>query len=66
PAAASPAAGVRIPGMADQVRTAFLSGMADMLWVCVGFGVLGGVLTLAFLPRRPQDVENHDEYAIAA
>jgi DHA2 family multidrug resistance protein-like MFS transporter len=66
PAAASPAAGVRIPGMADEVRTAFLSGMADMLWVCVGFGVLGGVLTLAFLPRRPQDVENHDEYAIAA
>jgi DHA2 family multidrug resistance protein-like MFS transporter len=71
PAASSPAAGVQIAGsspLLDTVRTAFVSGMADMLWVCVGFAVLGGVLTLIFLPRRAEDVEQSEsehEYVVA-
>jgi hypothetical protein len=63
PAAQSPAAGVQIAGsspLLDTVRTAFVSGMADMLWVCVGFAVAGGVLTLLFLPRRAEDVERSE------
>ncbi|MEV4319285.1 MFS transporter [Actinocrispum sp. NPDC049592] len=61
PAADSPAAGVHIaqgdPGLLAAVRSAFMSGMADMLWVCTGFAVVGGILTILFLPRRAEDVE---------
>ncbi|TCO65658.1 MFS transporter [Actinocrispum wychmicini] len=74
PATDSAAAGVQIahatgqPWLLDAVRNAFMSGMVDMLWVCVGFAVLGGVLTLMFLPRRPADVEQSEsehDYVVA-
>jgi len=41
----------------ETVRTAFVHGMDVMLAVCAGVAVLGIVLTLAFLPRRSEPVE---------
>jgi EmrB/QacA subfamily drug resistance transporter len=61
----SAAAGVRIPGMMDAVRDAFVHGMDSMLWVCSGFAVLGTLLTLAFLPRQPQDTEQSEHEYVA-
>jgi DHA2 family multidrug resistance protein-like MFS transporter len=66
PASDSAAAGVQVaratgqPWLLDAVRNAFMSGMADMLWVCVGFAAVGGLLTLMFLPRRAEDVERSE------
>jgi DHA2 family multidrug resistance protein-like MFS transporter len=62
----SAAAGVQVahatdsPALLDAVRSAFMSGMAEMLWVCVGFAVAGGLLTLIFLPHRAEDVERSE------
>lgn len=50
------AAGVRVPGLADAARGAFVHGMSGTLWACVGFAVLGAVLTVVFLPRDAEDV----------
>ncbi|MEV4533338.1 MFS transporter [Asanoa sp. NPDC049518] len=37
----------------DTVRTAFVSGMNQTLWVCVGFCALAAVVAFWLLPRRP-------------
>jgi MFS transporter, DHA2 family, multidrug resistance protein len=37
----------------DSARTAFVQGMATMLWACGGIAVASAVLALIFLPRRP-------------
>ncbi|WP_199429951.1 DHA2 family efflux MFS transporter permease subunit [Qaidamihabitans albus] len=56
------AAGVQVaeatgaPGLLASVRGAFVDGMSSTLWVCAAVAVLGAVLALAFLPRRPEDV----------
>ncbi|WP_236790694.1 DHA2 family efflux MFS transporter permease subunit [Amycolatopsis sp. GM8] len=50
------AVGVRVPGLADAARRAFVHGMNGTLWVCAAFAVLGAVLTVAFLPRTAEDV----------
>ncbi|RBM23099.1 MFS transporter [Prauserella sp. PE36] len=56
----SAAAGVQVareaPGLLGSVRDAFVSGMTATLWVSAAFAVAGVVLTLRFLPRRPEDV----------
>lgn len=58
----SAASGVRTaeitgaPGLLESVRAAFTSGMSITLWICAGAAALGVVLTLAFLPWRPEDV----------
>jgi MFS transporter, DHA2 family, multidrug resistance protein len=68
----SAAAGAQVaagqPALLQSVKTAFMSGMADMLWVCVAFAVIGGLLTLIFLPRRAEDVEQSEsehDYVVA-
>lgn len=35
-----------------EVRTAFVTGLAQLAWVAAGMAVLGAVLTLLFLPAR--------------
>jgi MFS transporter, DHA2 family, multidrug resistance protein len=35
----------------DEVRTAFVNGMDQMLWTCGGIAIVAAVLGLAFLPR---------------
>jgi EmrB/QacA subfamily drug resistance transporter len=35
----------------DEVRTAFVNGMDQMLWTCGGIAIIAAVLGLAFLPR---------------
>ncbi|OLF15071.1 MFS transporter [Actinophytocola xanthii] len=40
------------PELLLDVRTAFVDGFGQMLWVAAGLAVLGAVLTLAFLPAR--------------
>jgi EmrB/QacA subfamily drug resistance transporter len=42
--------------LADSVRAAFVHGMDLLLWTCGGLAVIGGVLALAFLPRRARPV----------
>jgi len=37
----------------DEVRTAFMSGLDTMLWVCGGIALASAILALIFLPRRP-------------
>jgi MFS transporter, DHA2 family, multidrug resistance protein len=37
----------------DSVRTAFVQGMDTMLWACAGIALVGAVLAVSFLPRRP-------------
>ena len=36
----------------ESVRSAFVAGMDQALWISAGFAVAGIVLGLAFLPRR--------------
>jgi DHA2 family multidrug resistance protein-like MFS transporter len=43
---------LRSPELLLAVRTAFVDGLDQMLWVSAGVAVLGVVLTLAFLPAR--------------
>ncbi|MQA10937.1 MAG: DHA2 family efflux MFS transporter permease subunit [Pseudonocardiaceae bacterium] len=59
----TPAAGVQVaravrsPELLNSVRESFVHGMSATLWVSAAFGVLGVLLTIAFLPRQAQDVE---------
>ncbi|ASR38429.1 multidrug MFS transporter [Prauserella marina] len=55
------------PVLLTSVREAFVGGMTSTLWVCAGVAVVGAVLTLAFLPPRPEDVgEAESEYDYVA
>jgi hypothetical protein len=38
----------------DSVRSAFVSGMDTMLWVCAGIALVSAVLAVIFLPRRAE------------
>lgn len=40
------------PALLDSVRTAFVHGMDNTLWVCGGVTAVGVALTLAFVPAR--------------
>ncbi|KAA9154054.1 DHA2 family efflux MFS transporter permease subunit [Amycolatopsis acidicola] len=53
----SVAAGARVPGLFDAVQHAFVRGMNTTLWVCAGFALAGVLLTLVFLPRQAEDVQ---------
>jgi EmrB/QacA subfamily drug resistance transporter len=47
---------LRIPGLFDAVRSAFVGAMDTTLWVCGGVAALAAVLALAFLrPDHPAD-----------
>jgi EmrB/QacA subfamily drug resistance transporter len=47
---------LRIPGLFDSVRSAFVGAMDTTLWVCGGVAALAGVLALLFLRQdRPAD-----------
>ncbi|HKS45382.1 MAG TPA: DHA2 family efflux MFS transporter permease subunit [Amycolatopsis sp.] len=48
--------GVRFPGMAGPVRSAFVHGMSGTLWVCAVVAVVGAILAAVFLPRTAEDV----------
>jgi DHA2 family multidrug resistance protein-like MFS transporter len=68
----SPAAGVRVaghvPGLLGSVRGAVLHGMGSALWVCAVLAAVGAVLTVAYLPRRAEDVpaaESEHDYISA-
>ncbi len=52
------AAQAKLPALAESARNAFVHGMNATLWTCCAVAVLGLVLALAFLPRRPGSVEN--------
>jgi len=55
----SVAAGVAVARQVGSARlrrsvfTSFVSGMDNLLWVCAGIALLGVVLAVLFLPRRP-------------
>jgi MFS transporter, DHA2 family, multidrug resistance protein len=50
---------LRIPGLFDTVRSAFVGAMDTTLWVCGGVGALAAVLAVAFLrPDRTRPVES--------
>ncbi|PXY31240.1 DHA2 family efflux MFS transporter permease subunit [Prauserella muralis] len=44
------------PDLLASVRESFVHGMSGTLWVCAGFAVAGFVLTVLFVPQRPEDV----------
>jgi MFS transporter, DHA2 family, multidrug resistance protein len=41
----------RSSSLLDLVRTAYVHGLDDMLWVCAGIALASALLALAFLPR---------------
>ena len=43
---------LRSASLLDGTRTAFVSGLDTMLWVCGGIAVASAILALLFLPRR--------------
>jgi EmrB/QacA subfamily drug resistance transporter len=48
------------PDLLLAVRTAFVDGLEQMLWVSAGVAALGVLLTVAFLPARPPRVAASD------
>jgi MFS transporter, DHA2 family, multidrug resistance protein len=40
----------------EEVRTAFVSGLDTMLWICGGIALASAILALIFLPRRPDGI----------
>lgn len=43
---------LKLPGLAESARAAFVHGMAATLWTCAVIAVLGGALAVVFLPGR--------------
>jgi MFS family permease len=51
-AAAMLPAGLGSATLLRSARTAFVSGLDTMLWICGGIAVVSAILALIFLPRR--------------
>ncbi len=47
-------------------RTAFVSGLDTMLWICGGIAVVSAILALIFLPRRADGLARDGAVAVAA
>ncbi|MFD8499549.1 DHA2 family efflux MFS transporter permease subunit [Amycolatopsis sp. NPDC059657] len=64
--AAAVAQQLNSPGLLASARDAFVSGMDATLWTSAGFGVLGILLSVVFLPRQVKEAaqSEHDFVAI--
>jgi DHA2 family multidrug resistance protein-like MFS transporter len=62
------AAQLRIPGLFDAVRSAFVGAMDTTLWVCGGVAASAGVLAVLFLrpdrPRAEQPADDHTDRVV--
>jgi DHA2 family multidrug resistance protein-like MFS transporter len=45
-----------LPALLQAIKTAFVHGMDNMLWVSAAIGIINVFLTLTFLPNRPKKV----------